>query len=158
MNVFGNIARSLEKIVPRQVKDAAANLARQISESGVRLVRYIPDSIRRRLTREVGEITETIPKAPPPPPIPPPRKETKKYKFKPRLHDRALNGYLNTYIIDGKPGYGPTKFLRIIKKEVLDLINKEKKPFKFKFIFTCHFMKENPATGQIDIHYCPKVK
>ena len=31
-----------------------------------------------------------------------------------------------------------------------DLISKQKKPIKVKFILTCKFKKENPATGQID--------
>ena len=42
--------------------------------------------------------------------------------------------------------------LASIKPKVLDFIKQQKKPIKLKFIFTCTFQKENPATGQIDIN------
>ena len=62
----------------------------------------------------------------------------------------ALRGYLKTYRIDGKMGYGPKRFIIKIKPKVLNLINQKKKPIKIKFIFQCKFIKENPNTGQID--------
>ena len=63
---------------------------------------------------------------------------------------RALKGYLKSYRIDGKKGYGPKRFINNIKPKVLNLINQKNKPIKVKFIFTCKFIKENPATRQID--------
>ena len=62
----------------------------------------------------------------------------------------ALKGYLKTYRIDGQKGYDPKTFINNIKPKVLDLIKQQKKPLKVKFIFTCKFIKENPATRQID--------
>jgi len=62
----------------------------------------------------------------------------------------ALKGYLKTYRIDGQKGIGYKQFISKIKPKVLDLINQQKKPVKVKFIYTCKFIKENPATGQID--------
>ena len=62
----------------------------------------------------------------------------------------ALRGYLKTYRIDGKMGYGPKRFIIKIKPKVLNLINQKKKPIKIKFIFKCKFIKENPNTGQIE--------
>ena len=37
-----------------------------------------------------------------------------------------------------------------IKPKLADLIRKQRKPIKVKFIFTCKYIKENPATGQTD--------
>ena len=50
----------------------------------------------------------------------------------------------------GVEGYEPKIFISDIKQKVLKLINNQQKPIKLKFIFTCEFIKENPATGQID--------
>ena len=36
------------------------------------------------------------------------------------------------------------------KPKFLNLIKQQKKPIKLKFILTCKFFKENPATGKID--------
>ena len=63
----------------------------------------------------------------------------------------ALKGYLKSYRINGVSGYDPKKFISSIKPKVIDFIKQQKKPIKLKFIFTCTFKKENPATGQIDI-------
>ena len=62
-------------------------------------------------------------------------------KFNIEEKETALRGYLKTYRIDGQKGYGPNTFLNKIKPKVLDLINKQKKPIKVKFIFTCKFKK-----------------
>ena len=62
----------------------------------------------------------------------------------------ALRGYLKTYRIDGKKGYGPEEFLNNIKPKVLDLISQKKKPIKVKFIYSCKFTKKSLVTGQID--------
>ena len=63
----------------------------------------------------------------------------------------ALKGYLKSYRINGVSGYDPKKFISSIKPKVLDFIKQQKKPIKLKFIFTCTFQKENPATDHIDI-------
>ena len=68
----------------------------------------------------------------------------------PKQNQTALRGYLKTYRIDGQKGYGPKIFINKIKQKVLDLINKQKKPIKIKFIFTCRFKKSNPDNDLID--------
>ena len=37
-----------------------------------------------------------------------------------------------------------------MKTKILNLIKQQNKPIKLKFILTCKFFKENPATGKID--------
>ena len=44
----------------------------------------------------------------------------------------------------------PKVFIINIKPKVLKLIKGKNKPIKVKFILTCKFIKENPATGQIE--------
>ena len=63
-----------------------------------------------------------------------------------------MKGYLKTYRINGVKGYDPKNFISSIKPKVIELIKQKKKPIKLKFLFTCAFQKENPATGQIDIN------
>ena len=72
-------------------------------------------------------------------------------EFKIEEKEMALKGYLKSYRINGVSGYDPKKFISSIKPEVLDFIKQQKKPIKLKFLFTCTFQKENPATGQIDM-------
>ena len=71
-------------------------------------------------------------------------------RINPKEQQTALKGYLKTYRIDGQKGHDEKMFIANIKPKVLDLINQQKKPLKVKFILTCKFIKENPATGQID--------
>lgn len=71
-------------------------------------------------------------------------------KFTPKEHKTALKGYLKTYRIEGRKGYDPKNFLINIKPKVVNLIDNQKKPVKVKFILTCRFIKENPATGDIN--------
>lgn len=71
-------------------------------------------------------------------------------KFTPKEHKTALKGYLKTYRIEGQKGYDPENFLINIKPKVVNLIDNQKKPVKVKFILTCRFIKENPATGDIN--------
>ena len=60
-----------------------------------------------------------------------------------------MNGYLKTYRIDGQAGYDANTFINKILPNVEALIRK-KTPSMVKFILTCKYKKENPATGQID--------
>ena len=83
--------------------------------------------------------------------------------FTPVEQETALDGYLKTYRIHGKPyktdrlifkdlaylppediaelGLDELTFIREIKQKVIDLINKQKKPIKLKFTFVCKFVK-----------------
>ena len=72
--------------------------------------------------------------------------ESLRYKGK----EKALKGYLKTHRINGVEGYDPKTFISSIKLKVLDLIKQQKKSIKLNFIFTSTFVKENPATDQID--------
>ena len=71
-------------------------------------------------------------------------------RFTHKERQTALKGYLKTFRVDGQKGLDPQTFIANIKPKVIDLINQQKKPIKTKFIFTCKFIKENPATSQID--------
>ena len=68
-------------------------------------------------------------------------------KFEPKQKETALKGYLKTFRIDG---VDPKTFIRNSKTKILNLIKQQKKPIKLKFILTCKFFKENPATGKVD--------
>ncbi|XP_048588381.1 uncharacterized protein LOC116601844 [Nematostella vectensis] len=71
-------------------------------------------------------------------------------RFTPKEQKTALKGYLKTYGIAGQEGYGPKEFITKIRPKVIKLVNDRKKPIKVKFVFTCRYIKENLATGQIE--------
>ena len=73
-------------------------------------------------------------------------------KFEPKEQQTALAGYLKTYRIDIQLGYDTKRFAANIRLKVSDLIKKHKKPSKIKFILSCKFIKENPATGKNDLN------
>ena len=103
------------------------------------ILSYIPEPIKKTADERVDSLKEKI------------NLIFKKVdQLTPREQETALAGYLKPYRIDGQIGYGPKTFFINIKTKVLNLINKQKKPIKVKFILTCKLIKENPATGQID--------
>ena len=103
------------------------------------ILSYVPEPIKTTLNRRVDRLK---------------RKANHIFKrierLTPKERQTALKGYLKTYRVDGQKGYDPQTFIANIKLRVLDLINKQKKPIKTKFILICKFIKENPATGQVD--------
>ena len=105
------------------------------------LYSYVPELIRNITNEKVNKLKNKINQIFK-------RLET---EFKIEEKEMALKGYLKSYRINGVSGYDPKKFISSIKPKVLDFIKQQKKPIKLKFLFTCTFQKENPATGQIDI-------
>ncbi|XP_020912011.1 uncharacterized protein LOC110249773 [Exaiptasia diaphana] len=103
------------------------------------ILSHVPESIKRTVNKRVDSLKEKV---------------NDLFKrldhFTPKEQQTALRGYLKTYRIDGQKGYDPKTFISNIKPKIMDLIKQRKKPIKVKFIFTCKFIKENPATGQID--------
>ena len=105
------------------------------------LYSYVPEPVRNITNEKVNKLKDKVKRIFK-------RLET---EFKIEEKEKALKGYLKSYRINGVSGYDPKKFISSIKPKVLDFIKQQKKPIKLKFIFTCTFKKENPATGQIDI-------
>ena len=131
----GNV-KSLKSLADR----AAKPIIEKINKFADWLYSYVPEPVRNitnekvnKLKNEINQIFKRL--------------ET---EFKIEEKEMALKGYLKSYRINGVSGYDPKKFISSIKPKVLDFIE-QKKPIKLKFIFTCTFQKENPATGQIDI-------
>ena len=131
----GNV-KSLKSLADR----AAKPIIKKINKFADWLYSYVPEPVRNitnekvnKLKNEINQIFKRL--------------ET---EFKIEEKEMALKGYLKSYRINGVSGYDPKKFISSIKPKVLDFIE-QKKPIKLKFIFTCTFQKENPATGQIDI-------
>ena len=73
------------------------------------------------------------------------------YNITPKEHKTAIKGYFKTYRVDGVDGVDEKTFMDRAKSKVIDLI-KSKGSIKVKFILTVKFIKENPATGNIDIN------
>ena len=117
---------------------AAKPIIKNINKFADWLYSYVPEPVRNITNEKVNKLKNKIFK----------RLET---EFKIEEKEMALKGCLKSYRINGVSGYDPKKFISSIKPKVLDFIKQQKKPIKLKFIFTCTFKKENPATGQIDI-------
>ncbi|EDO32941.1 predicted protein [Nematostella vectensis] len=101
---------------------------------------YVPEPIKKTVDKRVKRLKEKIKRIP----------EETEGRFTPKEQRTALKGYLKTHGIAGQEGYDPKTFIANIKPKVIELINRQKKPIKVKFIFTCKFINEDPATAQID--------
>ena len=127
--------KSLKHLVSRVVKP----IKKDINKFADWIISYVPEPIKKNVNKRVESLKEKV------------NRIFKRFKrFTPKEQETALKGYLKTYRIDGQKGHDEKMFIANIKPKVLDLIKKQKKPLKVKFIFTCKFIKENPATRQID--------
>ena len=129
----GNV-KSLKSLADR----AAKPIIKNINKFADWLYSYVPEPVRNITNEKVNKLKNKINQIFK-------RLET---EFKIEEKEMALKGYLKSYRINGVSGYDP---ISSIKPKVLDFIKQQKKPIKLKFIFTCTFQKEHPATGQIDI-------
>ena len=132
----GNV-KSLKILVDR----AAKPIIKNINKFADWLYSYVPEPVRNITKEKVNKLKNKINQIFK-------RLET---EFKIEEKEMAMKGYLKSYRINRVSGYDPKKFISSIKPKVLDFIKQQKKPIKLKFLFTCTFQKENPATGQIDI-------
>ena len=96
------------------------------------ILSYVPEPTQKTVNERIDSLKEKVNQI-----------YKKLNKFTPKEQETSLEGYLKTYRIDGQTGYDPKTFTTKIKQKVLDLINKQKKPIKVKFILTCKFIKEN---------------
>ena len=59
--------------------------------------------------------------------------------------ESALKGYLKSYFIIGKEGYGPHDFIDKIKNITIEFLENLEKPKKVTFVLTCEFIKRSPS-------------
>lgn len=120
-------------------KKAKESVNKEINKFGNWISSHVPEKIKVPVNKKVNSLKEEVNKI-----------FNRIDKFTPKEHKSALKGYLKTYRIDGQKGFDPKNFLINIKLKVIKyLIQKQKKPVKVKFILTCRFIKENPATREI---------
>ena len=103
------------------------------------LISFVPETIRSTVYEKADKLKNDIKQL-----------FNQAEKFEPKQKETALKGYLKTFRIDGVDGVDPKTFIRNSKTKILNLIKQQKKTIKLKFILTCKFFKENPATGKID--------
>ena len=111
------------------------------------LISFVPETIRTTVNEKADKLKNDIKLQ-----FNQAEKFEPNQKFEPKQKETALKGYLKTFRIDGVDGVDPKTFIRNSKTKILNLIKQQKKPInlKSKFILTCKFFKENPATGKID--------
>ncbi|EDO31141.1 predicted protein [Nematostella vectensis] len=119
---------------------AVDSIKRELNEFADWIQSYVPEPVKKTVDKRVKRLKEKIKRI----------SEGTEGRFTPKEQRTALKGYLKTHGIAGQEGYDPKTFIANIKPKVLELIDQQKKPIKVKFIFTCRFIKEDPATGQID--------
>ena len=103
------------------------------------LISFVPETIRTTVNEKADKLKNDIK-----------RLFNQAEKLEPKQKETALKGYLKTFRIDG---VDPKTFIRNSKTKILNLIKQQNKPIKLKFILTCKFFKENPATGKTDENY-----
>ena len=109
------------------------------------LISFVPETIRTTVNEKVDKLKNDIKRL-----FNQTEKFEQKQKFQPKQKETALKGYLKTFRIDGVDGVDLKTFIRNSKTKILNLIKQQNKPIKLKFILTCKFFKENPATGKVD--------
>ncbi|XP_048582217.1 uncharacterized protein LOC125561810 [Nematostella vectensis] len=119
---------------------AVDSIKRELNEFADWIQSYVPEPVKKTVDKRVKRLKEKIKRI----------SGGTEGRFTPKEQQTALKGYLKTHGIAGQEGYDPKTFIANIKPKVLELIGQQKKPIKVKFIFTCRFIKEDPATGQID--------
>ncbi|EDO44031.1 predicted protein [Nematostella vectensis] len=125
-------------------KKAANSIKSELDKFADWILSYVPEPIKKTAKeaadKRVKRLKERIKRL----------HEEVEDRFTPKEQQTALKGYLKTHGIAGQRGYDPKTFIVRIKPKVLELISQQKKPIKVKFIFTCGFIKEDPATAQIE--------
>ena len=117
----------------------AAPVQQQINKFADWILSYLSEPIKTTVNRRVDRLKRKVN-----------RIFRRMERLTPKERQTALKGYLKTYRVYGQRGCDPQTFIPNIKPRVLDLIYRQKKPIKTKFILTCKFIKENPANGQLD--------
>ena len=125
----------------KSLAKVAKPIIKNINKFADWLYSYVPEPVRKIVNEKVNKLKDKVEQLFK-------RLET---EFKIEEKEMELKGYLKSYRINGVSGYDPKKFISSIKPKAVNFIKQQKKPIKLKFIFTCTFKKENPATGQIDI-------
>lgn len=123
-------------------KRATESVNREINKFADWISSYIPEKIKRPINSKIESLKAEVNKI-----------FNRIDKFTPKESETALKGYLKTYRVEGQKGYSPKNFLISSKQKVIDLINNKKKPMKMKFTFTCSYIMENPATGEVKQSY-----
>ncbi|EDO35142.1 predicted protein [Nematostella vectensis] len=131
--------------VKKHFANRAANLIKsELDKFADWILSYVPEPIKKTVKeaadKRVERLKERIKRL----------HEEVEDRFTPKEQQTALKGYLKTHGIAGQRGYDPKTFIARIKPKVLELIGRQEKPIKVKFIFTCGFIKEDPATAQIE--------
>ena len=140
-----------------QLKNLASNVAAPVKSVINKftgwLLSYIPEPIKKTVNEKVNILNERVKsifnRERQEDHITP--EERQEDNLKPKEHKTALKGYFKTFRVDGVNGVDEKTFINSVKPRVLDLI-KSKGSIKVKFILTVKFIKENPATGNIDIN------
>ena len=122
----GNKVATLRSLARKMTK----SIDRKVKKFADWVISFVPDPIRRTANEKVNKLRSDVK-----------RIFKQSEDFNPRQKETALKGYLKTYRIDGIEGHDVKTF--IANSEL-------KKPIKLKFILTCKFFKENPATGKVD--------
>ena len=137
----------LKPMPARKSVPSLSSLAGRVSKQDKRkinkffdwLISFVPETIRTTVNEKIDKLKNDIKQL-----------YNQAKKFEPKRKETALKGYLKTFRINGVDGVDPKTFIRNSKTKIRNLIKQQKKPIRLKFVLTCGFFKENPATGQID--------
>ena len=100
-----------------------------LKESGKKIIKPVSDALKK-LLQKINVIFG------------------KEKKFQVREGQSALNNFAREYIIDGKPGYGPQRFLKAVRNLLIKILE-ENKNSKTKMIFICKMQRTDLKTGEI---------
>ena len=141
------ILKPSKPIIPSKVSQlknlaskAAKPVNREINKFADWIISQVPEPIKKTVNNRVDSLKEKVNGI-----------FKRYYNLTPKEHKTAIKGYFKTFRVDGVDGMDEKTFINSVKSKVIDLI-KSKGSIKVKFILTVRFIKENPATGNIDIN------
>ena len=142
----------------KSLKSATKNAGNWVSESIKKPVKSATKNVKNEFVNWIRRIIPDVPE-----PIKEPVNETlemleqqvsdiyKKWdsqSFKIRESDSALKGFAKRYVIDGREGYDPKSFMKEVKSQVVDLLNKSRQN-KVYLALKCVMEKRDMSTGEV---------
>ena len=121
---------------------AAKPVKREINKFADWIISQVPEPIKKTVNKRVDSLKEKV------------NGIFRRYdNLTPKEYKTAIKGYFKTFRVNGVEGMDEKMFINSVKPKFLNLI-KSKGSIKVKLILTVRFIKENPATGNIDINIC----
>ena len=102
------------------------------------MLEQIPEPIKKRTFQKINQLKKKVESL-----------FDRITSFKPKKHEKAFNGFLNTYRIERQKGYDNINLFDEAEPQILKLYKRKKKPMKTSLHLNNEFIKKDLATGEV---------